>query len=67
MLAIDDFAAVFPRSAAVVFPERRFWDKWGDDRPLFFSQFFSSCHRFSLARLFMRWLLVIMTLGAANL
>src|SRR5262249_42996153 len=55
--AVHYFAAVLPRSAASVFPARRFRDEKGDDRPLFISQFFSSCHRFSLARPFIRWLL----------
>jgi hypothetical protein len=40
------------------FPARRFPDESGDESPLFVSHFFSSRHKFSLARLFMRWLLV---------
>jgi hypothetical protein len=32
---------------------------WLDDRPLFVRQFFASCHAKSVARLFMRPLLVI--------
>jgi hypothetical protein len=52
--AIHCFTAIFPRSAEPVLAARRFWDEWGNDRPLFGSQFFSSCHSFSLARLFMR-------------
>src|SRR4030095_10401331 len=56
--AVHYFAAVLPRSAPAVIPARRLRDKRGDDRPLFISQFFSSCHSFSLTRPFMRWLLV---------
>ena len=62
--AIENFAAVLPRSAAPIFPARRFWNDRSDDRPLFVSQFFLSCHRFSLARLFMRWLLLTFSLCA---
>jgi hypothetical protein len=35
----------------------RSWDKGVNDCQLFVSQFHSSCYRFSLARLFMIWLL----------
>jgi hypothetical protein len=55
---VDDFAAVPPRSIAPVFPARRTWGERDDDGPLFVSQFFSLRHRFSLARPFMRRLLV---------
>src|SRR5215470_581730 len=57
--AVHYFAAVLPGSAAPVIPARWFRDERGDHRPLFISQFFSSCHMLSLARPFMKWLLSI--------